>query len=532
MRHRLSLLPVVFVSGLAAAVGLLLLLAGPAVAVRADPPTTALYVAPDGDDARDCASPADRCRTIQRAAAVAHDGDEIRVAAGTYTGARTVMAGSGYTYTQVVIITRSLTLRGGYSTVDWDTSDPAANLTVIDAERSGRGISIVGTGSETVAVDGFTVTGGDYTGLGNPAGVNSRACGGTGCDCGGGLFAHRATIVVRNCVVTGNVASRAASDRNGQGGGLYLWDVQPGSRIENTTIFSNSTGGCNGGGGGIYVEFGAGLVLTQSTIQSNYAPDGGGGMYAFQARGPIVVETTRFLDNATDNLNDGGGALAAHLTCDGEALRLDRVRMSGNQAKSEGAAVYLIKQNAMTRSRLCAMNLLLDGNHVALGGDTGPVINVAAGYNFDVTMAHVTAAGNPAPTFLRVEAPYDGYSFTAALTNTLIASAVNAFVGRQRAGEGALLIRHTNTLTDGVATLHHAEDGAPAFEAINPLSGDSGLDANCRLGPASAAIDAGTDAGVAVDIDGDRRPMRSLPDVGADEAGYWVLLPLVLRSHP
>ena len=255
-------------------------------------------------------------------------------------------------------------------------------------------------------------------------------------------------------------------------------------------------------------------------------------MYAFQPHGLIAIDTTWFVGNTTQNVNDGGGALAAHLVRDGQALHLDRVRMSDNQANSRGAAIYLIKQGMAGLSRVRATNLLVDGNRVTSAGDVQSVINIAEGYDFHVAMAHVTAAGNPAPTFLRVEAPYDGYSFTAALTNTLIASAVNAFVGRQRAGEGALLIRHTNTLTDGVATLHHAEDGSPAFEAINPLSGDSGLDANYRLGPASAAIDAGTDAGVAVDIDGDRRPMRSLPDVGADEAGYWVLLPLVLRSHP
>jgi len=54
-----------------------------------------------------------------------------------------------------------------YSTGDWNTSNPVANPTVLDAQRRRRGLSIIATGMQTVTVDGFTITGGDYTGLGN-----------------------------------------------------------------------------------------------------------------------------------------------------------------------------------------------------------------------------------------------------------------------------------------------------------------------------------------------------------------------------
>jgi hypothetical protein len=50
-----------------------------------------------------------------------------------------------------------------------------------------------------------------------------------------------------------------------------------------------------------------------------------------------------------------------------------------------------------------------------------------------------------------------------------------------------------------------------------------------HIGPGSAAIDRGMDAGVMTDIDGDPRPIGSLPDIGADEARRWVYLPLLLR---
>lgn len=79
--------------------------------VSADP--RILYVAPDGDDAGDCASIAGRCRTLQRAVDVAQACDEIHVAAGVYSG---VSARAGLT--QTVYISKTVTIRGGYTTTD------------------------------------------------------------------------------------------------------------------------------------------------------------------------------------------------------------------------------------------------------------------------------------------------------------------------------------------------------------------------------------------------------------------------------
>jgi hypothetical protein len=64
--------------------------------------------------------------------------------------------------------------------------------------------------------------------------------------------------------------------------------------------------------------------------------------------------------------------------------------------------------------------------------------------------------------------------------------------------------------------------GNPAF--VNPDAGDY------HIAPDSAAIDAGVDAGVTTDIDGD--PRLGLPDIGADEyIRRRVYLPIVLKDH-
>jgi hypothetical protein len=83
-----------------------------------------------------------------------------------------------------------------------------------------------------------------------------------------------------------------------------------------------------------------------------------------------------------------------------------------------------------------------------------------------------------------------------------------------------------------VGTLHQISAATPAFEAIHPRSGDARLDSSYHLRPGSDAIDAGVEAGVTVDIDGDSRIEYAPPDIGADEfTTYSVYLPLVRRGQ-
>jgi hypothetical protein len=274
------------------------------------------------------------------------------------------------------------------------------------------------------------------------------------------------------------------------------------------------------------------LTITHSTFQDNYADGSGGGLaLASNIEALVTIVETSFLSN-TAQTGMGGGAYIRLVR--GEILRMDRVRMSGNEAGTQGAALCLGKVGTgLASARLT--NLLLTSNRSTSGNATDAVIAIPKGYDFEVTLAHLTAAGNPAPTFLRAEAPYSGRILTVTLTNTLVTSATNGFVGYQGGSDGSLLIRHTNTLTDDVTTLHFMEEGTPIFEAINPLSGDPRLDATYHLQPGSAAIDIGVDAGVTTDIDGDARPDGCSFDIGADEfltgtECKRIYLPIILRG--
>lgn len=442
--------------------------------------------------------------TIQAAVNAAAEGDEIRVAAGTYTGVATATVG-GNSFRQVVLITKSLTLQGGYSTTNWTQPNPTQNPTVIDASRQGRGISIVGNGTQTVTVAGFTITNGDYSGLGNPPGGH-LVCSRTGSDCGGGLFAFRVRLHLRDCTITNNIASRTRIFSDG--GGAYLWQLIGGSRVENTTFTDNQAPSSGGSGGGLSINFGSSVAIVNSRFERNQAASYGGGVAIFQPDEGISIENSTFIGN---RVSDDGGALEARLTFEGTALRLNRVIMQQNQARSQGAAISLIKQGIGATS-VAMTNVVLASNTLLSPGDFGAVVNVDAVFDeMELRLAHLTWAAQPALSALRLaQGPV-----RATLTNTLIDSAGSAFVGHQVSGE--VRIRHINTLTNRVGVLHAAEAGTPIFEAVNPLRGNPRLDATHHLQADSAAIDAGVNAGVADDVDGDRRPFGAGFDIGADE---------------
>src|SRR4051794_21418640 len=90
------------------------------------------YVKPSGSDASSSCSLAAPCQTVQRAVAVAADGDEIRVAGGIYTGSMTDAALDPGLHA-VVILSKAITaFSGGYS-ADFSMRDPNAFPTTLSA---------------------------------------------------------------------------------------------------------------------------------------------------------------------------------------------------------------------------------------------------------------------------------------------------------------------------------------------------------------------------------------------------------------
>ena len=255
-RQRVCLL-VALVLGLTPALALLQVLGMQSAPVLAAPHAgfakaalAELRVCPAGPPTCDYAS-------IQEAVDAAVSGDVIKVATGAYTN----MNNHGG-LAQVVYVSKTVTIRGGYTTDDWVTPDPLANPTTLDAQGQGRVVYI--TGGVSPILEGLRITGGNATGLGGgPWG---------GDDAGGGVYILAATAALNNCRVFNNTAET--------GGGLYLEDSTAtlnGNSITDNAAVANPAGSY-GDGGGLFLHYSP-AALTGNFIIGNTADYSGSGLY-------------------------------------------------------------------------------------------------------------------------------------------------------------------------------------------------------------------------------------------------------------
>jgi hypothetical protein len=162
----------------------------------------------------------------------------------------------------------------------------------------------------------------------------------------------------------------------------------------------------------------------------------------------------------------------------------------------------------------------LANNAVVRSGDKGiSFLTYSSSAPVTATLIHNTFIGSGAGYGISVESGY----ISLALTNTIV-------VGY------AWGITNTFPSSSTVAADHtlfwaNAQDG---IVGTSPVYGDPGfIDLGMggyHIGPGSGAIDAGVATLEDVDIDGDPRPLRSGPDIGADESGWWAFAPLVVRG--
>jgi hypothetical protein len=469
------------------------------------------YVATDGADSGDCSTPAGRCLAVQYAVDQAWMGDEIRVASGVYTGVNSYGGQS-----QQVYISKSITVRGGYTTTNWATADPEAYVTVLDAQRAGNVIFITGTIS--VTVEWLHITGGDaYVVSTYPRGESGGGLASalvptmTGRDqsldfsYGGGIWVEGAAAVINSNWVYSNTAA--------YGGGVFLGAA-------NADLIGNmiTTNTAKLWGGGLSTYQCPEVVLVGNLVVSNTALQGGGllmSVISAALRGNLI--------SANYGEIGGGG-----LQIGAEQVTLDGNMIVGNSTGGQGGGLSLGADNATLRNNVIADNRAL----IAGGG----LVILDAGYA-DVSahdLLHNTVARNQAGDgsgILVVDWGED--DVTVALTNTVLVSqtvgisvsAGNTVTlqgtlwgsgawanGMDWGGDGSILTGTVNVWGD------------PVF--VDPAAGDY------HIGPGSAAIDAGVDAGVLVDMDGEFRPAGRGYDIGADEyaAGPTMLyLPLILR---
>ena len=486
-------------------------------------PSGVLCVAPDGG------GPYQGCTlvftNVQAAVTAATGGEIIKIAGGLYTGVHTCSLPSDYenssVISQVIYISKTLLLQGGYTTTNWLDSFPVTQPTVLDAEGDGRVVVI--TGPVTVSLEGLHITGGTADGLG---GVGWA-------DFGGGIYARQATVVISGSYIYSNTTGGTG----GYGGGLYAIDCG-GLELLNSAVFSNTATGDYGGGSGAYVWCEGDVVVAGNDITGNRGTAGqwgagvaGGGLVAGSYDGDTTICENAIYANTTSGPCGGlaigdntvvsrnlitwnnaayfGGGLclwsaSRHVLIEGNVIA-DNQLMARDKRGGGGVYIRYDSADVVFVNNLVADNLLIEG-------EGSPGIEVRRS---QIVFLHSTIVRNRGGNGSGV---YATSGSTATLTNTIISShTIGVFVdaGSTTRLEATLWGTGTwanetdwsgeGTVISGTVNIW----GDPDF--VEPDAGDYHIE------PGSAAIDTGIDAGVLTDIDAQVRD--AMPDLGSDE--YW-----------
>jgi hypothetical protein len=170
---------------------------------------------------------------------------------------------------------------------------------------------------------------------------------------------------------------------------------------------------------------------------------------------------------------------------------------------------------------LAGINYLVANSLFANNIVTGSVAPLVAGINVEaaglIQLVHNTLA-NSAPVSQPAILSKTGPLF---VTDTIISGYSVALTGTGITEDYNLYFGNGANAPTAVSGGHSLASANPLF--VNPAGGDFHLSAG------SPAIDAGIDAGLTGDFDGDPRPIGARFDIGFDEFLSELFLPLVLR---
>jgi len=309
-------------------------------------------------------------------------------------------------------------------------------------------------------------------------------------------------------------------------------DSADGALLEHNVIEANiaqagTSANAGSYGGGLLVGFSTGVTIRGNTVRYNIASvpaNGEGGGIELDASRSTLVQHNVLLGNvACANPVQGAGRGGGLSTYACQATTLDANQLLDNVASYSpsglGGALYFSRRSSFTMT-----NNIVAGNHASSEGG-GLAFETDVGAEVTGTLLHNTFVDNNSGLGAGQYGIHVNEDLvTLALTNNLFSGHSYAIYG------------HTDSTVTCNRNLFYdnslGDVGGPNVVNTSPISGqDPRLTTTYHLQTGSPAIDAGVDAGVAADIDGQSRPVGAHPDIGADE---WVpplrlFLPVMMR---
>ncbi len=293
---------------------------------------------------------------------------------------------------------------------------------------------------------------------------------------GGGIYAG-GTLSLTDGVVLSNTALN-------YGGGVY---GNSGILAVTRGRYESNTAGLSGGA--LYAS--GPLTLIAAEVSHNSAADGGG-VYAMQ---PVVVDHSKFFDNQAAVAAGRGGALYV-----ASALDLNSTMLVGNSAAYGGGVYHDLTGDARVVNTVFARNQAQTGS--------GAALNLNSTDN--VIILHTTIGdllGNPGQAI-------EAAGGTLGITDTIIVSHATAI----SATNASAYEDYNLFFGNGVNLAGAIASGGNDLTSVDPQFADPFND-DYHLRFSSPAINNGIDAGVAVDFDGQPRPIGPGFDIGFDETG-------------
>ncbi|WP_420456925.1 choice-of-anchor Q domain-containing protein [Rubrivirga sp.] len=271
------------------------------------------------------------------------------------------------------------------------------------------------------------------------------------------------TLTLMGGTLMTNLAEGDDADKGG--GGVYVdggtLTVEMGD--EGTTFVNNRAVGASGSGGAILVNGGS-ATLDSATFSENRSQRAGGAIEVTASDSGADVDVTimnsAFTENVTAMAPGNGGAI--HTTTGDVDLDIDDTEFSGNEAGSEGGAIWINTGTTLTLDNSTLSSNAARGRTLGNGGG-GLYVNGG-----DATVTTTTIANNRTFDANSSGGGIQAVSGTTTVSQSLVSNNTSGNGGGLAAYSGASI-----TVENSTVYANNARFGAGAFASDGSITFDS-----------------------------------------------------------